>query len=110
MGESELLKRKVERERRARQEAERLLETKSRELYHAKEELQRQFDALLKRNAKIELLDSVVKFGHQAPPFREMMQRFVDVVCGVSGWPVGHVFVPVDDRPDVLVPLKTWHI
>jgi hypothetical protein len=110
MDELELTRRKLEREKTARQEAERLLETKSGQLYSANQQLQQQYEALVKRNAKIELLDSIVKFAQQSPPFREMIQRFVDVVCSASGWPVGHAYVPADDRPDMLVPLKTWHI
>src|ERR1041385_4937249 len=109
MDDPELLKRRLDRERRRPREGERLLETKSRELYDAKEQIERQYDALVKRSAKIELLDSVVRFAQQSAPFEQMMQRFVDTVCDATGWPVGHVYVP-SERGDVLVPLHTWHL
>ena len=65
MDELDLLRRKLERERRARSEAEALLEQKSREVYHANEELRNLAASLEQRVAErtAELRSSEARLG-----------------------------------------------
>ncbi len=40
----------------------------------------------------------------------EGLQRVVDMICEMTGWPVGHVYEPAAGEPQVLVPAKIWHL
>lgn len=67
MDEAELLKLELARERRARQQAESLLERKSLELYLRNEELQKRTAALAQSNAELEQFAMVASHDLQAP-------------------------------------------
>ncbi len=67
MSEADLLRRRLDRERRARAEAERLLEEKSLELYEAKTEVEKSLERVQRREALIKsvldnVLDGVITF------------------------------------------------
>ncbi len=105
-----VLQRALDRERRAREMAEELLEKKSRELFLANEELVSRNRGLHQRAAEIELLHAVALFARDSRPFKEVMGKFVEAVCRICDWPVGHVYVPDDQDPERLISLKVWHI
>jgi len=79
------LRRRLDRERAARLEAEAVAERGLRELY----EKQRQ----------LEVLEQVATASSQPISVRDMLQFAVTKVCGYTGWPVGHVLV-CEDGPD----------
>lgn len=67
MDESELLRQELARERRARKQAEQLLEQKSLELYQRNEELQHKAELLARSNTELEQFAYIVSHDLQAP-------------------------------------------
>lgn len=106
---SELLQRALERERSARIRAEQILEQKSRELYLAKEKVETQFHALRRRNSEVELLHTITMFSRETADPREAFQCFLEEVCRITGWPVGHVLLH-DTKTEDLHSSKVWLI
>lgn len=106
---SEVLLRALDREKAARHLAEQILEQKSRDLYLAKEKVEAQFDALRRRNSEVELLHTIAIFARETEDLREAFQCFLDEVCRITGWPIGHILFP-GDSPNVLRSSKIWHL
>ena len=106
----EKLIRARDREREARQQAERLLEEKSRELYFANEKLKEQYQKLKRRNAEAELLNSVVYIARETRDFNLVMKIFLEAVCKMCEWPIGHVYVPDPDNENKVIPLNVWYL
>lgn len=48
----------------------------------------------------------LIDLHHQE--FPDLLQAVLQVVCGETGWPVGHAFVPSADDPAVLVSAGVW--
>ena len=61
-------------------------------------------------NANLRLLQKIAVAANEAQGVEEAFQNAVDEVCAHTGWPVGHVYVPAEDRPDVLEPTGIWHL
>jgi predicted signal transduction protein with EAL and GGDEF domain len=79
------LKRRLERERLARVEAEQIAERGLRELY----EKQRQ----------IQLLESIATAANQGSSVRDVLQLAVTTVCQFTGWALGHALLVEDGSP-----------
>ncbi len=56
------------------------------------------------------LLHQAAEMAAQTDSFEDALQQVVDLVCKLTGWPVGHVYVPSRDRNDVLNPTTIWHL
>jgi len=56
------------------------------------------------------MLQAVAQAANEAHPFNVAMQAGLAAVCGYTGWPVGHVYIPSDDDPDMLVPSDVWFV
>ncbi len=101
MTESELrremirLERRIDRERRARLEAEHLAEKKTRALYE--------------RQRELELLHRITDAANGATSVYETIQVTLDEICAYTGWPVGHAYL-YDASARVLRPSKLWHL
>jgi len=54
------------------------------------------------------LLYQSTTLAGQTSSFREALQGCTDLVCELTGWPIGHVWLP-DDSRQVLVPAEIWH-
>lgn len=50
----------------------------------------------------------LIDLHHQE--FPDLLRAVLQVVCGETGWPVGHVFVPSTDDPTVLVSAGVWYL
>ena len=75
----ELLRRRLEREREARHEAERIAEEATRTLFD--------------RRREVELLGSVAVAANESEDPNVALARVLASVCGHTGWPVGHAYV-----------------
>lgn len=98
-GDAELVKlrRRFERERRSRKEAEAIAEAGLRSLYQEQEQLQ--------------LLEQTATFANQASSVREVMQFALDRVCAFTRWPVGHVCLASDHgNTGQLISTDIWHV
>ena len=90
------LQRRVERERKARLEAEVIAERVTRQLY-AKAEL-------------LDLLQRIAVAANEAQTADDAMRAAVTHLCKSTGWPVGHVCRPVLDGTGTLVSTDIWYL
>ena len=89
-----MLSRRLERERKIRQEAEQISERVTSELYE--------------RQRELELLEAVAKAWNAANSVDEALQIAVDHICEHTNWPVGHAYIC--DEAGVLRSASTWHL
>lgn len=73
-------------------------------------ELALALDASRRTTAFLELLNRVAVASNEASTVEEAMQTSLDEVCRLTGWPVGHVYMPDPDDPNGLVPTTLWHL
>ena len=90
------LGKRVERERRTRQEAEALAEQGTRQLYERQKEL--------------ELLNAITDAANGAASIQAAIQVTLDKICAYTGWPVGHAYFMGDDSAAVLHSATIWHL
>lgn len=63
---------------------------------------------LQRQTLEARLLYQATTLAGQTSSFSEALQGCVDLVCQLTGWPVGHVYIP-DDEGHRLVPTQIWH-
>lgn len=101
-GEPTAATRRLERERRARLEAESIAEKATRQLYDTVQELTRS-------TRLAGLLGEVAVRANEASSVAEAMNAVLQLVCDFTGWPVGHALGP-GEKPGTLVSLGIWHL
>ena len=89
------LRRRYARERTARNQAERISERVTRDLYD--------------RKAELELLETVATASNHAASAEEAFRVAIDRICEHTGWPVGHAYLFKRDTRR-LEPTGIWHI
>jgi len=94
--EIERLRKRLERERRARQEAEAIAERGTRLLYE--------------RAQGMQLLYTIADASSRATSVEAAIQVALDALCAYTGWPVGHAFTVTKNAPYPLVSMKLWHL
>jgi two-component system cell cycle sensor histidine kinase/response regulator CckA len=94
--ELERLRRRAERERQARLEAEAIAERVTRDLY-GKAEI-------------MGLLQRVAAAANEAATADDALRVAVAQVCKSTGWPIGHVYRPAEDASGALVPTDIWYL
>jgi hypothetical protein len=68
-------------------------------------------EARLARQAlEATLLHKATALAAETSNFEEALASCVEIVCELTGWPVGHVCLPDADDPDRLVTTNIWHI
>ena len=87
------LRARLERERLARREAERIAESSLREIYLRQEDLR--------------LLERVARAANESGDPRLVIGRILREVCTYTGWPVGHAFLR---EGDALASTDLWHL
>jgi PAS domain S-box-containing protein len=91
------LERRLERERRARKEAEKIAEDSLRVLYEERK--------------KLVLLEETATAANQASSVHALMQATLDRVGAYTRWPVGHLYLLSDDALDGrMLSTDIWHI
>ncbi|MCO7223735.1 sensor histidine kinase [Pleionea sp. CnH1-48] len=80
MADIEVYKRALEREKKARQSAEKMLDEKSREVFTNMLLIQQQFEDLQQRKSNLELLVTVSKFTQEEKKFVESIEEFASIV------------------------------
>src|SRR2546426_9162762 len=94
--ELERLRKRLERERRARREAESLAERGTRELYE--------------RQRELELLHFIADAANGATSIESALQVAIDQICAYTAWPVGHAYIVTDGTPRTLRTTSLWHL
>lgn len=56
------------------------------------------------------LLHRVTAMAAETLSFEDALQRVLDLVCEMTGWHMGHVYVPSPDCDDELIPTRIWHL
>ena len=92
--EVERLKKRLDRERKARKNSEAIAEMGMRQLVIKQKEL--------------ELLRQIATAANEAKSVEEALKTTLEQVCAYTGWPIGHAFL-VDKSSGNLVP-STWHM
>lgn len=105
----DLYQRILYREKKARLRAEELLEEKTRSVYLANEELKRQHQLLLEQSQKTELFLSIAELPFGMPE-KDYLKFFINAICKMSGWTVGHVLIPSPENPEILISSHIWHL
>lgn len=89
------LQTRVERERKARLEAEALAERGLRELYEGQSQLR--------------LLEAVAVAANEASTLEGALEFALDQICTYTGWPIGHACL-VSKAGDGTLPTAIWHL
>lgn len=89
------LTKRLERERKARAEAEAIAENGLRTLYE--------------KQRDIELLQEIASAANQAYSLNDVLQYTLTLVCKHIGWPIGHVYVSDPANLDQLISTGIWH-
>ena len=104
------IERALYRERKARKRAEELLESKSRELFELNNELTIHNASLERRTTELGVLHTLAVQSQEKLKPRLLFMGFVESICSVTGWPVGHVFVPDPNGVTEWVSGKVWYL
>jgi len=75
-----------------------------------KTEVDAQTAELTRQSLEANLLHRAAEMAAETDSFDEALQQVVDLVCEMTGWPVGHVYQPSATRKDVLDPTGIWHL
>ncbi len=94
--EVEALRRRAQREREARRQAEAIAESALRQAYE--------------RQQALELLHEIAAAANLATSFEEAMRKALGQLCAFTGWPVGHGLLPSVDPPQRLRSARIWHL
>lgn len=71
----------------------------------------KQAQRVFKREARrATLLHQVTSLAAETNSVSDVLQLCLDAVCELTGWPVGHAFVPAEDGSLELVPTAIWHM
>lgn len=65
---------------------------------------------LTEQRAITELLERIAVAANEAREVDHALQIAVDSICGHTGWPIGHVYLPSETDHDVLEPTEIWHL
>ena len=79
------------------------LEDEIRERKRAEEELQ-------KHTNVVQLLQKVAVAANESSSFEDAAKIALNEVCVYTGWPVGHVFIPINEATDELASSLIWHL
>jgi signal transduction histidine kinase len=94
--EVEQLRKRLERERRARAESEEIAEKALSQQYLWQKEMS--------------LLQLIATAANESLVVDHAVQTALDQVCVFTGWPVGHAYLLAEDNSEELVPTKLWHV
>ncbi len=111
MTEIELLQRALQREKRARKQAETILENRSRELYLSNISLQEQNELLEQKNTETQLFFDVTSIGNCPFNTGECLQQFIKIVCEKCDLDIGHIYEVINDNNNIkFISAPLWHI
>src|SRR5262249_20210098 len=60
-------------------------------------------------NAFVHLLRVVTSVSNESTTLEEPLQTALDAVCGLTGWPIGHALLKIEDKEE-LASTHLWHL
>ncbi|MDG2222350.1 MAG: ATP-binding protein, partial [Rubripirellula sp.] len=120
MSEIDLLKRKLQRERSSRLQAEELLEAKSHELYQLNQELKNLNRSLEDRveastasiqraNLMLSTLHDTVLMAAEVEVYEDALRQCLESVCRFTASPLGHIYLTPDSEESHLSSTSIWY-
>ncbi|MEE8107473.1 MAG: response regulator [Planctomycetota bacterium] len=92
----------------------RVIARTNRELAAHRDSLEEQVAArtseLQRQSMEANLLHRGAEMAAETDSFDEALQHVIDLLCEMTGWPVGHVYVPLADNAGELAPTTIWHL
>ena len=70
----------------------------------------KQEEVLRQESAYVKLLHDVSSAANEADTFENAIQVCLEKICELTGWAVGHLFVPTADTPPNLVSTPIWYL
>jgi PAS domain S-box-containing protein len=68
----------------------------------------KQEEALRQGSAYVQLLHDVSSAANEADTFEHAIEVCLDKICDLTGWTLGHLFVPTEDSPPNLISTNIW--
>ncbi len=72
-------------------------------------ERKRAEERLARQLLEAQLLHQATTLAATSPSLEDALRRCVEIVCRMTGWPIGHVYVPAAHGEE-LVPTTIWHL
>ncbi len=69
-----------------------------------------QEEALKQESAYVQLLHDVSSAANEAENFEQAIQICLNKICSLTGWAIGHLFLPTTDLPPNLVSTNIWFL
>lgn len=73
-----------------------------------KSEFKKPEEALKQEMAYVQLLQEVSSASNEARTFEEAIQICLEKICNLTGWAIGHLFLPTGESPPNLVSANIW--
>jgi PAS domain S-box-containing protein len=67
-------------------------------------------ETIRRRAMEASLLHRATQLAAESDAFDESLQQCIDLVCELTGWPIGHVYLPVENDTSLLVSASIWRI
>jgi PAS domain S-box-containing protein len=67
-------------------------------------------EAFARKSMEAQLLYQATEIAAETESFEEALQNILDQLCLEIGWPIGHVYRPSVEDPEVLEPTDIWHL
>ena len=62
------------------------------------------------RSVEAVLLHKVTELAAESASTRQTLQDVTDLICEMAEWPIGHVYRPDPEQPELLKPTEIWHL
>lgn len=72
-------------------------------------ERRRTAESLERQALQARVLYETISFAAQASSFEKALRNCLGAVQTLTGWPLGHVYLPSDDNTSLLKPSNLWH-
>jgi len=77
---------------------------------HDNTERKKQEEALKQEYAYVQLLHDVSSAANEAETFEQAIQTCLNKICSLTGWAIGHLFLPTTDFPPNLISTNIWFL
>ncbi len=67
-------------------------------------------ERLKRQSLEARLLHQTTQMAAETGSFEESLKKCMDLVCEMTGWPVGHVYLPDQDNTFILKPTGIWYL